>query len=204
MRRSATLPGRGGIRHGSGNGGGGVRPVMSYDELVWLVVGLGLGVGGTLMWLMLLAATEGWRLRRRIRRARKLAPVVAAAPPALVTRAAPVSAARPAPKPMTPAPVSAPAPKPAQTPALAPMPTPAPVAVPAPAPAPIPAPSPVESVIASPITAAVVALPAEEPVAKTAPAPVAPKPAQSVEAMFAEAFAIDRLTVEPKVEEGKS
>jgi len=45
---------------------------MSLDALVWLLVGVGLGVGGSLLLLMAYSGLERFRLGQRIRRARLL------------------------------------------------------------------------------------------------------------------------------------
>lgn len=155
---------------------------MSYDALVWLLVGFGIGVAGSLMLLIGYSTLEYGRLSRRFRRARAAAlaaaaptPAPAAAPVAPKTSllAGPVAEAKPAAddKPARPAlvVVSPPDPKPA---------------IPAEPAAPVPA-----------IEAKPIAAPATEAVA----AP--PKRPQSVEAMFAEAFANDRLTVSPEPDE---
>ncbi|MGV3491318.1 MAG: hypothetical protein ACO1OG_08355 [Devosia sp.] len=46
---------------------------MTLDALVWLVVGLGLGIGLSLMLLIVYSGLERLRLRRRLRRAARLA-----------------------------------------------------------------------------------------------------------------------------------
>jgi hypothetical protein len=45
---------------------------MSLDAIVWLLVGIGIGVAACLMLLMLYAGLERWRLGRRLRRGRVL------------------------------------------------------------------------------------------------------------------------------------
>lgn len=170
---------------------------MSYDALVWLLVGLGIGVAASLMLLIGYSMLEYGRLSRRFRKAR-----LAAAPaPAPVADAEPVAPrtsllARPTPKPTTPA-------KPAAEPASE-----VKTAVEPKPPAADKPPRPALVVVTSPEPKPAVAPPA--PIAR--PAPVVSKPAeaialpppkqpQSVEAMFAQAFANDRLVVSPEPDE---
>lgn len=135
---------------------------MSFDALVWLLVGLGIGVAGSLMALMLYAALEGGRLRR----ARQAKPISVK-----VEKPAPAMARPPV------APTVAPkAVEPLAAPVVA-----------------VPAATVVETVAAEPVPAPV-----------PPPEPAAPKPVQSVEALFAEAFAIDRLSPAPKPEDERS
>jgi|GEM_PF-3574775 len=175
---------------------------MSYDALVWLLVGLGIGVTASLLLLIGTSMLEHGRLSRRFRRARTAA-AAAAAPVEKPVPVAPKTSllARPgartevAPKPVAqgkamtevkPAadPKSVADDKPARpTLAVVPAPEPKQVAVAEPMPA-----TPV-------LEARPVVAPSSEPVA----AP--PKRLQSVEAMFAEAFANDRLTISPEPDE---
>lgn len=152
---------------------------MSYDALVWLLVGLGVGVAGSLMLLMGYAGLERARLGLRLRKARsavaiapeaKAAPVVR--PPGSRLDMARSAAAKPAPDEVEPAPIKA---------AL--------VVVAAPAPEPVvvvPVAKAADAEVAPPV-----ATPAPKPAAPVAP--TGPKPVQSVEALFAEAFANDKL-----------
>lgn len=152
---------------------------MSYDALVWLLVGLGVGVAGSLMLLMGYTGLERARLGRRLRKARaavamapeaKAAPVVR--PPGSRLDMARPAAAKPAPDEAKPVPVK---------PAL--------VVVAAPAPEPVvvvPVAKAADAEVAPPVTT-----PAPKPAAPVAP--TGPKPVQSVEALFAEAFANDKL-----------
>lgn len=174
---------------------------MNYDAVVWLLVGLGVGVAASLMLLIGYSALERGRLSRRLRRARAAAPVAAAAvtsmpvrvarPPMARPQAAKAEAEKVEPKREEPAkPEAKPAPKPEVA-------TPAAVATEPAEPSgvvvPFAAPKPVE-----PKPPAVQMAPpgaAEKPAVK-APLPVtppAPRKVQSVEAMFAEAFANDKL-----------
>lgn len=146
---------------------------MSFDALVWLLVGIGLGVAGCLMALLLYAALEGGRLRRRLRRARQAKPA-----PMKVEKVAPVVA-----KPLNVTPV---------TPAITPK-----AVEPMAAPVVVPVATAVETVAA-------VAVPVPAPSPAPLPTPAAPKPVQSVEALFAEAFAVDRLSPAPKTEDDRS
>jgi len=173
---------------------------MSYDALVWLLVGLGIGVAASLMLLLGYSMLEHGRLSRRFRKARAATAAAAAAPVAAVSPAAPRTSllARPLPKPVVdPQPVAVAAiaakptvePKPtaAEKPAAPALPV---VAVAAPKPATITqAPAPAIEVKAATVSASE---------ALAAPLPKRP---QSVEAMFAEAFANDRLTVSPEPDE---
>lgn len=151
---------------------------MSYDALVWLLVGLGVGVAGSLMLLMGYAGLERARLGRRLRKARaavaiapeaKAAPVVR--PPGSRLDMARSAAAKPAPDEVKPAPVK---------PALVV------VAAPAPEPVVVPVAKAADAEVAPSVAAA-----APKPAAPVAP--TGPKPVQSVEALFAEAFANDKL-----------
>lgn len=135
---------------------------MTYDALVWLFVGFGIGVAASLLLLIGYAGAEQARLGRRLRQARAAAAVVEAAP-------VPGAVSAPAVKPRPAAPADASRAVPVR-----------PVA------ANTVAPRPVE------VVAAPAALPAEVPAV-----PVVAK-VQSVEALFAEAFANDRLTVAPE------
>lgn len=151
---------------------------MTYDALVWLLVGLGIGVAASLMLLIGYAGLEQARLGRRLRRARVAAPVAEAA--AVPARA--VSAPAPSSQPAAPAVA-------ARTVAVRP------VAANRVAPKPVEsAPAPVT--VATP---AAVTAPAAPPT--QAPAVPAVAKVQSVEALFAEAFAHDRLTVAPEPDE---
>lgn len=161
---------------------------MSYDALVWLLVGFGIGVAGSLMLLIGYSTLEYGRLSRRFRRARAAAlaaaaptPAPAAAPVAPKTSllAGPVAEAKPAAEP-NPAADDKPA-RPALVVVSPPEPKPAVSVEPA-----VPAPVVEAKPIAAPATEAVAA---------------PPKRPQSVEAMFAEAFANDRLTVSPEPDE---
>lgn len=172
---------------------------MSYDALVWLLVGLGIGVAASLMLLIGYSMLEYGRLSRRFRKARA-ATVAAAAPAVAPVPVAPRTSllARPAPKPETkpvadaatettpliePKPIVEEKPaRPALVVVAAPESKPAVIAKPAP-----PAPAVEQKPVAASPTEAVAA-------------PV-PKRPQSVEAMFAEAFANDRLTVSPEPDE---
>lgn len=165
---------------------------MSYDALVWLLAGLGIGVAASLMLLIGYSMLEYGRLSRRFRKARVAAAAAAAVPVAPKTSilARPATrtdiAAKPVAedKPVTDA-RSALEPKPAMD---------GKPARPTPVPASAPEAKPVAVVDVVPVA----------PVAEAAPEPVAAQPArrpQSVEAMFAEAFANDRLTVSPEPDE---
>jgi hypothetical protein len=154
---------------------------MSYDALVWLLVGLGVGVAGSLMLLMGYAGLERARLGRRLRKARaavamapeaKAAPVVR--PPGSKLDMARSAAAKPAPDEVKPAPI-----KPALVVVAAPAPEPELVVV-------VPVAKAADAEVAAPVAAA-----APKPAAPVVP--IGPKPVQSVEALFAEAFANDKL-----------
>jgi hypothetical protein len=163
---------------------------MSYDALVWLLVGLGVGVAGSLMLLLGYTGMERARLGRRLRKARSA--VAVAAEPAPVVRPprsrldmARPAAAKPAAEETKPVPV-----KPALVvvPATAPEPVAvAPVKEPAEAEVAPPAPG----TVAKPVEAEIA--PATFPPTPQPAAPAGPKPVQSVEALFAEAFANDKL-----------
>lgn len=201
---------------------------MSYDALVWMLVGLGVGVAGSLMLLMGYAGLERARLGRRLRKARAAAMVATAPEPALTVKPrgsridmpkplARPAAAKPAPDNPKPEPV-----KPALVAVAAAAPEPvvvaaelAAAAAPEPEVAAEPDAKAVEAEVGPTVATAVpspVAPAAPEPEVKAteavvapveppAPQPAAPaalKPARSVEAMFAEAFAHDKLpTPEP-------
>lgn len=209
---------------------------MSYDALVWLLVGLGIGVAGSLVLLVGYVTLEHQRLGRRLRRARGDA--AATVPPTVSTLPPPpLRAKRPdgraeaaaAPKPQARLAVVA-KPAPADAPAVKPGPVRPVLAVPAlprpglasrseppsepakPAtikpdaevgagtkPEPEAKPGPALSLVAAtPSKPAVPSEPAALAGAAASPTPTPPKPLQSVEAMFAEAFANDRLTVSPE------
>lgn len=144
---------------------------MSYDALVWLLVGLGAGVGGSLLLLIGYAALERGRLGRRLRQARATAVATEPMQPVDAEPAVPPQATKP------------PAPEAKSRSVLvtagATSATPAPAATTTSK----PAAAPPAVVAASPVVAA------------------APQRIQSVEAMFAEAFANDRLTAPPKPDE---
>ncbi|CAN7328565.1 hypothetical protein LJR016_001708 [Devosia sp. LjRoot16] len=174
---------------------------MSYDALVWLLVGLGIGVTASLLLLIGYSTLEYGRLSRRFRRARTAA--AAAAPvekpvpvaPKMSLLARPAARTEAAAKPVAqgkamtevkPAadPKSVADDKPAR-PTLAVVPAPEAKLVA------VAEPMPVTPMLeAKPVVA-----PSSEPVA------AAPKRLQSVEAMFAEAFANDRLTISPEPDE---
>lgn len=177
---------------------------MSYDALVWLLVGLGIGVAASLMLLIGYSMLEYGRLSRRFRRARATTAAAAVAP---IERAVPVVPktsllARPAaPSDVAARPVAAAKPMIELKPAVDPEPAvddkparPALVVVSAPEPKPVAISEPVP---AAPVVAAepTVATPSEPPAMPSL------RRAQSVEAMFAEAFAHDRLTVSPEPDE---
>ncbi len=150
---------------------------MSYDALVWLLVGLGVGVAGSLMLLMGYAGLERARLGRRLRKARAAVAIAPEPKPAPVARppGSRLDMARPA--------VAKPAldetrPEPVR-PAL--------VVVAATTPEPIVAAVPMAKVAEAEVAPAVTP-PTPQPAAAAAP-----KPVQSVEALFAEAFANDKL-----------
>jgi hypothetical protein len=172
---------------------------MSYDALVWLLVGLGIGVAASLLLLLGTSMLEYGRLSRRFRKARIAA--AAAAEPA--EKAAPVAPktsllARPAARTEVAA-------KPAAVvtgtkPAVETKPTvgdkpprPALVAVAAPEAKP--------ATVTKPAAAAPVATAKPVIAASPEPVPEAPKRPKSVEAMFAEAFANDRLPASPEPDE---
>lgn len=228
---------------------------MSLDAIVWLVAGIGLGVGATLLLLVGYAGLERWRLSRRFRRARLLREVAEPGRRKPAVAAKPFVAARAEPAPIKPKklmaanevavapvvpkraePVLA---KPAETSADEPV---APVAI-AVEPVvvkakPVLTVVPSEPVVAEVVVAEVQAAEPETPKASEAPKPGtpveadppkpadAPKPAeptqpvvtapvvvpqpivektppapkrgpQSVEEMFAEAFALDKVSVTP-------
>jgi len=177
---------------------------MSYDALVWLLVGLGIGVAASLLLLIGYSMLEYGRLSRRFRRARATTAAAAAGP---IERVAPVVPktsllARPtAPSEVAARPAAAAKPMIELKPAVDPEPAvddkparPALVVVSAPEPKPVAISEPVP---AAPVVAAepTVATPSEPP------AMPSPRRPQSVEAMFAEAFAHDRLTVSPEPDE---
>ena len=145
---------------------------MSYDALVWLLVGLGIGVAGSLMLLMGYAALERARLGRRLRKARDAVasePAPAVRPPGSRLDMARSAAAKPALEESKSEPVRAA------------------VVVAAATSEPVIAAVAVEKAAETEIAPAVVA-PTPQPAA-----PAEPKPVQSVEALFAEAFANDKL-----------
>lgn len=172
---------------------------MSYDALVWLLVGLGVGVAASLMLFLGYSMLEHGRLSRRLRRAHAAA--VAATPAAETLPVAPKTSllARPAPRAEVAAKPTASA-KPANDvrPAVGSIratddkparPT-LPVAAPQAKPAEVAEPRPVGRVVETPAIAA------------PPPAMVAEvKRPKSVEAMFAEAFANDRLAASPEPDE---
>jgi hypothetical protein len=180
---------------------------MSYDALVWLLVGLGIGVAASLMLLIGYSMLEHGRLSRRFRKAR-LTAAAAAAPVAASVPAAPRTSllARPAPKPpveaepaaevvvevkptVEPKPAVEPKPKADEKPAR-----------PALAVVRAPEPKPPATAKPAPAVPVVEAKPAVLSASEALAAPL-PKRPQSVEAMFAEAFAQDRLTVSPEPDE---
>ncbi len=154
---------------------------MSYDALVWLLVGLGVGVAGSLMLLMAYAGLERARLGGRLRKARAAVPIAPEAKPAPVERpsgskldmakttASKPLAMQPVPEETGPTPVQ-PALAAGAAVTLEPIVTPAPSGKAA------------EREVA----------PAVTPTLKLA-APLGPGPVRSVEALFAEAFANDKL-----------
>lgn len=172
---------------------------MSYDALVWLLVGLGIGVAGSLMLLLGYSMLEYGRLSRRFREAR--AAVVAAATPGVaVVPPAPGTSllARPVAGPVV---ETKPVAKVATEvkPTVTPRPTAeAKPARPALAVVPKAGRQPAELAKAAP--PAVEARPAVVSASEALSTPL-PKRPQSVEAMFAEAFAHDRLTVLPEPDE---
>lgn len=184
---------------------------MSLEAIVWLIVGVGIGVGACLMLLMLYAGLERWRLGRRLRRARVLRDVPAPretprqpAPPgsklALLDRKAEPreksagsgAKARPV---VEPAVVTAP-----KTVRDAPLePVPATAAI-----GPEPETPPTVDVAPEPLLEMKPEVPAATvaPVTPPNPPPAVaivspPRPPQSVEDMFAEAFALDKVSVAP-------
>lgn len=188
---------------------------MSLDATVWLIAGIGIGVGACLMLLMLYAGLERWRLGRRLRRTRVLRDVPIQretvrppAPPgsklALLDRKA-----EPREKPTT-SRVSAEMAKSVAEPAV----VTAPKAEPGVPPESVPVPAAVRPEPETPPTIDVapamvvevkpeVPSPPAAPVAPPSPAPAVaaiaspPRPPQSVEDMFAEAFALDKVSVAP-------
>ncbi|WP_055046854.1 hypothetical protein [Devosia sp. A16] len=192
---------------------------MSYDALVWLLVGLGVGVAGSMMLLLGYVTLEHRRLGRRLRRGTTAAVV---APAVSTTIAKPAAAKRPVSaglsRPVSPKPVERKSVEPKasgaepRTPvAASPMPPKAeativskpepkagaeggaePDAKSGPA---RPALSLVSSAPPKPVIASDAAPPAPQ---LSTPTPITPRPLQSVEAMFAEAFANDRLPVSPE------
>ncbi|HEV2517894.1 MAG TPA: hypothetical protein VGV07_21765 [Devosia sp.] len=173
---------------------------MSYDALVWLLVGLGIGVAGSLMLLLGYSMLEYGRLSRRFREARAAVaaaatPDVAVVPPAprtsLLARpvAGPVVETKPVAKVAT-----------EVKPTVTPRPTAeAKPARPALAVVPKAGRQPAELAKAAP-PVAVEAKPAAVSASKALSTPL-PKRPQSVDAIFAEAFAHDRLTVLPEPDE---
>lgn len=153
---------------------------MSYDALVWLLVGLGAGVAGSLMLLMGYAGLERARLGRRLRNGARAAVVVVpegkpaptARPPGSRLDLTGLVTAKPAPDEAKPSPV-----RPALVVVASTVPEPVVV---------VPVAKAADAEVAPPAAA-----PAPKPAAPAAPA--APKPVQSVEALFAEAFANDKL-----------
>ena len=81
------------IRHGARDETPEQGPPMSYDALVWLLVGLGVGVAGSLMLLVGYVTLEHWRLGRRLRRrwGGAAAPSTVLAKPVLTKRPGPRS-----------------------------------------------------------------------------------------------------------------
>jgi hypothetical protein len=162
---------------------------MSYDALVWLLVGLGVGVAGSLMLLLGYSGLERARLSRRLRQARSVVAVTDEPAPVVRPPGSRLDMVRPATKPM------------AEEPKLVPV-KPALVVVPATASEPVtvvPMAKPAEAEVAPPPAATLakvepeVAPAAVMPSSQPAAAPATPKPVQSVEALFAEAFANDKL-----------
>ncbi|WP_423065921.1 hypothetical protein [Devosia sp. CN2-171] len=185
---------------------------MSLDPIVWLIAGIGIGVGASLMLLMLYAGLERWRLGRRLRRVRVLRDVPP--PPEMRPPAPPGSKlalldrkAEPREMPAT-GPVDAKRATAIVEPAVA-MATKAEPGV-----LPVPFPAAVRSEPETPPTvdaapAVVVEVKPEVPAPPvtpfTPPSPPPavttiaspPRPPQSVEDMFAEAFALDKVSVAP-------
>jgi hypothetical protein len=185
------------IRQGAADERSGSELKMSYDALVWLLVGLGIGVAASLMLLLGYSMLEYGRLSRRFRRARAAA--AAAATP--VTETLPVAPktsllAPPAPRANVVARLTAPANdvRPVAGRIRATDDTtarPTPVSVPPAKPAEVAEPRPSARAVE---TQASAAPPPAVVVAEV-------KRPQSVEAMFAEAFANDRLTASPEPDE---
>lgn len=181
---------------------------MSYDALVWLLVGLGIGVAASLMLFLGYSMLEYGRLSRRLRMARaaaaaagpaeKAAPV---APPKTSLLARPGARTEVAAKPVAEAnavtvakPVAEAKAVTEVKPAVASK-SPAGDKPPRPALVVVPASEARPAVVTKPAPAAPVVAVLSEP------APEAPKRPKSVEAMFAEAFANDRLPLSPEPDE---
>ncbi len=205
---------------------------MSLDAMVWLVVGIGVGIGACFLLLVLYASLERWRLGRRIQRARVLktaaprgvvqTPVPSGSKLALLDRkkareekapASPHSAEQTTKASDEPVAVAQPLPRrelpPRREPAAptlepgVPQPTPraAPVlTVVRPEPEPVPAVEAVPEVAVAEAGREVPAGPVlatEAEPADDSAAPAPPRAAQSVEDMFAEAFALEKVAVAP-------
>lgn len=183
---------------------------MSIEALVWLLVGLGFGIAGTLMLLMAYSAMERFRLGRRLRQARTATAMAQLAARSMPPRpkgsridtvktapARSILQVTPAAEPEMPRPVVAEVPVVEMPVVEEPVPVAAPVVGLTPdlsEPAVIALPQPEDDV------AVTQPEPVQEPVQEEAPeepqadaAPPVERRVQSVEAMFAEAFANDRL-----------
>jgi hypothetical protein len=184
---------------------------MSLDAIVWLVVGIGFGVGLSLMLVMAYSVVERFRLGQRLKRARGLRetstprveakPVPAGSVLAKVARAGEGVAAVPATSLLSPADVDPAKPAaPPVKPRLSIVAANDVVAKPAAKAVEKASETEVKPVIVAGEPVEVVAVPVEPVVV----APTGPKPVQSVEALFAEAFAIDKLNMPaPLPEPGK-
>ena len=175
---------------------------MSLDAVVWLVAGIGIGIGMSVLLLVVYAGLEHWRLGRRLRRARTRVAIALPDTPfaPLPRRSEPVAPALEAVEaepeiPVAPVRTSA-SPEPVvDLPRQSPKPIPAAAEVPLSEPASEPAPAPVaDAASEEPPPDAVE--PPDAP-ADSSTTPERPVPAQSIEEMFAEAFALNKVSVAP-------
>ena len=175
---------------------------MGPDAMVWLLVGLGLGVALSLLLFIGYATLEGLRLKGRMKKARALraAEAARAAPrrrelamPVARERqpAAPVAAPKPATRELVGKPANDPAPRPVE-----PKPVSRPARAPDAAPVATVAVQAAETAKAAPI-APVETKPGPERIEAVAPQPVKPATRKSVEEMFADAFANARIEPVP-------
>ena len=187
---------------------------MTYDAVVWLLVGLGVGVAGSLMLLMGYTGLERARLGRRLRQARATAQVAATAVTSMPVRMARLPVAKPqAMRPegkqepvkreaATPEPATPEAKPVAPTPEVTEQAKPTAVVMAFATPKPV-EPKPASPPVAVPVAPAVADKPSIEALPAPAAVPAAPRKVQSVEALFAEAFANDKLPG-PKSDESPS